>query len=45
MAYVSTRGRALIDRELYLVWSMHSLWANDLDPEVGDDDERAVSAA
>jgi hypothetical protein len=27
----------------FSVWSMHSLWARDLDPEAGEDDERAVS--
>ncbi|MFF3657328.1 hypothetical protein [Streptomyces olivochromogenes] len=29
----------------FSVWSMHSLWARDLDPEADDDDERAVSEA
>ncbi|MEO3809488.1 hypothetical protein ABGB17_10860 [Sphaerisporangium sp. B11E5] len=27
----------------FSVWSMHSLWALDLDPDAGEDDERAVS--
>lgn len=27
----------------FSVWSMHALWARDLDPEAGEDDERAVS--
>ncbi|MFJ9705715.1 hypothetical protein [Streptomyces sp. NPDC101234] len=27
----------------FSVWSMHSLWARDLDPEADEDDERAVS--
>jgi hypothetical protein len=29
----------------FSVWSMHSLWAGDLDPEAGGDDERVVSEA
>ncbi|MGY4981593.1 hypothetical protein ACWCYL_31350 [Streptomyces sp. 900105755] len=29
----------------FSVWSMHSLWARDVDPEAGEDDERAVSEA
>ncbi|MFD7878640.1 hypothetical protein ACFV5G_31885 [Streptomyces sp. NPDC059766] len=27
----------------FSVWSMHSRWARDLDPEAGEDDERAVA--
>ncbi|MGI5137423.1 MULTISPECIES: hypothetical protein [unclassified Streptomyces] len=29
----------------FSVWSMHSLWARDIDPEADEDDERAVSEA
>ncbi|MEU6340985.1 hypothetical protein ABZ883_08540 [Streptomyces sp. NPDC046977] len=27
----------------FAVWSMHSLWAGDLDPTAGEDDERVIS--
>ncbi|MFE7394868.1 hypothetical protein [Streptomyces sp. NPDC057582] len=27
----------------FAVWSMHSLWAGNLDPAAGEDDERAIS--
>ncbi|MEU1620324.1 hypothetical protein ABZ479_23825 [Streptomyces sp. NPDC005722] len=27
----------------FAVWSMHSLWAGDLDPAAGEDDERAIA--
>lgn len=27
----------------FAIWSMHSRWALDLDPEADEDDERAVS--